>query len=134
MQSCAIYRPQAEFDQQFVLAGVHALEVTRGMVVVSGQMQEAVDEIEGKFLPSRPAGAAAGGGSLPRYVGTQDDFRFQVTCVAITAQVEREYIAWAGDVHETPVQGCHRPGTHDGDGQIPTTKALRGGGVTSHSA
>jgi hypothetical protein len=144
-------RAEAELAEQLVLAAVHAGKAARRVVVVPGQVQHAVDDVERQFRPrgrevvtvapvsdrwtggvltglkadtARPARHAHGD------IGADDDLAINDAPPAAGAEVERQHIRRANNPEETLMKPGHGTRTEDNDRKVPRIEALRNERVT----
>jgi hypothetical protein len=114
--------------EELVFAGVHAVEVFGGEVVVALDVEEGVEGVEEEFVVygvMEVVGAAAGfveaddGVEIEEGAGEFEicDLRFETFCGRV-AQVEGEDVGGGGEVHGAGVEGGHLGVADDGDGPI----------------
>ena len=91
------------------LRGAHGAALGRRVVVEAGEVQEAVDKVEGEFGGGRAAELA---GNDDRAFGADDDFAEAV------AEVEADDVGRAGVVEELLVDGGDGGVVHEGDAEF----------------
>lgn len=97
---------EAEFGEELVFAGVHALEVGGRVVVIAGEVEQAVREVEGQLGAGADEGVAAFGASLSTRggtlfgnVGADDDLGIKQAGGLVGAEVEAEHVRRRSLVH-----------------------------------
>lgn len=102
------FRGSANRSQHSRLRAAHGAALHGCAVVVAGQMQEAVDEVEGEFGGGRAAELA---GDVDGALGTNDEF------AEAGGEVEGEHVGRAGVVEEALVQLGDGGVVHEGDAE-----------------
>ena len=95
--------------QDAALGSAHGAPLGGGVVVETGEVEEAVDEVKGEFVGGRAAGLA---GDDDGALGADDDFAEAV------AEIEADDIGWAGVVEKALIEVGDGRVVHEGDAEF----------------
>lgn len=115
--------------EESVFAGVHLGVAGVGFVGVTGEVEYAVDDVEGEFGACGCKCGAAFCGVALGDIGTDDDLGIDAVGGVIGAEVEGEDIGGSGDAGVLLVERGHGAGTDDGDGKHAGIEAFGLAGV-----